>query len=45
MAILLRNHGVSDTFIRRAFFVPGYSMYEPDAGELIREGVATIISD
>lgn len=45
MADLLRNHGVSDAFIRRAFSVPGYSMYEPDAGELIREGVAKIISD
>lgn len=45
MADLLRNHGVSDAFIRRAFSVPGYSIYEPDVSELLEAGVATVVAE
>ncbi len=45
MADLLRSHGVSDAFIRRAFAVPGYSMYEPDVSELLEAGVATVVAE
>lgn len=41
MAELMRSRGVSESFIQRAFAVPGWSMYEAPAEVLLAEGVVT----
>lgn len=41
MAGALRARGVAESFIQKAFSVPGWDMYEPPAEVLLVSGVVT----
>jgi hypothetical protein len=41
MADLMRERGVTETFVQRAFSTPGWDIYEARVDELIANGVAT----